>query len=539
MARHNKFFTLLVFGIFGFLYFHLATNMLQIKTDGWYVGQINLYGDLVFHLSLINKFLASNSVQIDNPIFSGAKVGYPITADWITAIIAKSTSLTFSLFVTTFIWGILGIYVARLFIKTFIKNERIVFLSLLLFFVNGGFGFYYFFQDLFVSQKPLIQFLLSMPEQYTDIKEKGYWWINTYLAYFLPQRGFLLAFPITLLALVLLYRGLQKNSAKYICLAGLLCGTLPLVQPHSLLLIFLLSLMFFAIELLKNRNEARIKNWLIFGLITTIFSIPILKSLFDQSLSHFVFAPGWTSQENIIWFWFKNLGIFGPLLIISIFWIYNKNRHYFYLYFPFLMIFVLSNIFIFQPWNFDNSKLLVYWFFTSCILVAYFLYDNFFTETLLKKIIGTVLVSLMIFAGALDLFRTFTPVTNYKIFSNDDIKIASAVKNKTSSSAVFVTSSIHNHPVSALSGRSTLLGFHGWLWSHGIQFNSRANDLKTIYLGGSEAEQLIKKYKINYVTIGPPEKSEFSINYSYFNKFPVAIENTEWKIYDVKDSGSR
>lgn len=512
--------------------------MLQIKPDGWYVGHINLYGDLVFHLTLINKFISSNKFLIDNPIMAGTKVGYPILADLITAQISKITNISFALFITTFSIGLLGIYTARLFIKNFIKSEKIVFLSLLLFFVNGGFGFYYFFRDLLFSQEPFLQFLMNMPRQYTDIKESGYWWINTYLAYFLPQRSFLFAFPITLIVLILLYKGVRTDRMKLFLLAGFLSGSLTLIQAHSLFLIFLISSTAAPFVVFKSKKKRiAIVNWLVFAIFSILIAIPILNTISSpQNFLHFLqYKPGWTSRENIIWFWFKNLGMFGPILIVSLIWLYQKSRNLFLCYLPFLAVFILSNIFILQPWDFDNSKLLVYWFFVSCIVVAYFLYHQFFREYLFKKIIGVILVFLMIFAGFLDIARTFTPITSYKIFSKSDIEIAGNIKKDTSKDSIFVTAQNHNNPIAALSGRSIFLGFEGWLWSHGVDYSRRQKDIRLIYLGGHEAESLIKQYAINYVTIGPQEKARFSINESYFQKYPNFTPGEGWQIFDVSN----
>ena len=110
------------------------------------IGHINLYGDLLIHLAFINKFLESNKILVSSPIFALDKPNYPIFADFITAQIAKITSIDFALFSSTFIAGILVIFTARLFIIHFIKNEAVVFLTLCLFLLNGGFGVYYFFQ---------------------------------------------------------------------------------------------------------------------------------------------------------------------------------------------------------------------------------------------------------------------------------------------------------------------------------------------------------------------------------------------------------
>lgn len=538
MTKSNRLFLAATFGIFGFLFWHFAKTMLQLKADGWYVGQVNLYGDLVFHLGLINKFLESNRVLVDNPILAHEKVNYPIFADFLTAQIAKITNIDFALFLTTFMAGLLVIFVARMFILNFIKNEKIVFLTLLIFFVNGGFGFFYLFKDFFLSGEPLTDFIFNLPHEYTDIKERGYWWINTYLAYFLPQRGFLFAFPITLTILSLLYWGVKNVKKSFFILAAILSGILPLVQAHSLFLIFLLCLFFVpaSIDHFKKKRKELIINWLVFLSITIILSLAIFRTISTNQPINFIrFDPGWTSQENIIWFWFKNLGIFAPTLIISLIWIFKKNRHLSLLYFPFLMIFVISNLFVFQPWDFDNSKLLIYWFFASCIIVAYFLYDQFFQESLLRKFLGTVIVFIMTFSGAIDLARTFTQVTNYRIFSNDDLEVAQLVKNLTPRDSIFVTAPVHNHPIPALSGRSTLIGYHGWLWSHGIDYQKRASDVSKIYQGGKTAEELITKYELNYVTIGPNEKEAFSINETYFSQYPAIDLTADWKLYDVSN----
>lgn len=537
MFKKIRLFPLATFALFGFLFLHFAKEMLQVRSDGWYVGQVNLYGDLVLHISFINKFLETGKVIVESPIYAGAKPNYPIFADFITAQIAKITTIDWSLFVTTFLGGLLAVYIARLFIKNFIRNEKIVFLALLLFFINGGLGFIYFFGDFITSNQNFFNFLFNMPNEYTDIKEKGYWWINTYLAYFLPQRGFLFAFPITITSLVLLYQGIKKEKTRYFLLAGLMSGVLPLIQAHSLFVIFLLSAIYLPVLLLVTKNRKKLAiNWLIFATTTASLALPLFRTISSSSnaLSYIRFDPGFTSEENIVWFWTKNLGLFAPVLVAALIWVFKNNRFLFLLYIPFLILFALSNIFIFQPWEFDNTKILIYWYFASSILVAYFLYDEFFSQNVSKKVIGSAMVVLMIFAGAIDIIRTFTPPTSYRIFTKSDLEVAQAVKNLTPKDSLFVTASNHNHPIPSLAGRSTLLGFHGWVWSHGLDWRQRAEDIKTIYQGQEMSQQLIAKYHVNYVTIGPEERSEFAPNENYFRQFPSIYIARDWSLYDVK-----
>lgn len=520
--------------IFGFIFWHLAKEMLQVRNDGWYVGQVNLYGDLVYHLALINKFLISPYVLVDSPILAGEKINYPIFVDYITSVIAKSTGVDFALFITTILGAALVLVIAKMFVKTYIKSDGVALITFFLFFLNGGFGFYYLAQDYIASQKSFLDFIFALPREYTDLKDLGYWWINSYLAYFLPQRGFLFAFPITLTVLLLLHKGFQKTSAKLYAIAGVLAGSLALVQTHSLFVIFLLCLYFVPITVLKTRNRKTIINWILFASATCLVSIPLFRSISSISnpLEFVRFDPGWTSKENFIWFWFKNLGLFAPIWLISTVWLFKKTK-LFFLYLPFIGIFVISNVWVFQPWEFDNSKLLIYWYFATCVVVGYFLWDTLFTGNYLRKSAGTLLVLVMIASGGIDIFRTFTKVSSYQIFSNSDLDVARQVELLTPSDTVFITASNHNHPIPTLTGRSTVVGFHGWVWSHGGNYQNRAADVTKIYSGGQDADSLIQKYKVNYVAVGPQELQEFSINLSYFQKFPQINLTPDWRVYDV------
>lgn len=532
-------FALATFSLFLFIFWHLSSRMLQIRPDGWYVGHINLYGDLVFHLGFINKFLVTNSVIISNPFFADVKPNYPIFADWFTAQIARLNNLSDSLFISTLTGGILTVFVCRVFIKKFIKNERVVFISLLLFFFNGGFGFYYFFKDFQLSNQNFITFIFNLPRQYTDIKDLGYWWINNYLAYFLPQRGFLFAFPLTLTILLILYKGTNRVLRKHFIIAGILAGILPSVQAHSLFLIFLLCLFFVPASIL-NKNKGRkelILNWIIFAAISGLIAFLIFNSISSgQNPLKFVkFHPGWTSNENLIWFWLKNLGLFAILLPISLTWLFKKDKSLLLLYIPFMGIFILCNILIFQPWDFDNSKLLIYWYFASAIIVAFFIEKYFFQKKIAYVISGVLIIIILTLSGSIDIFRTFTHVTSYQIFNRIDLQVAQQIKNLTPKDSIFITAFNHNHPIPVLSGRSTLLGFEGWAWSHGLNYEKRKADIVKIYLGGKEAEYLIQNYKISYVTIGPQEKNTFIINVAFFKNFPQIPLAPGWVIYDVSN----
>lgn len=522
--------------VFGFLFWHLGAITLKYRPDGWYAGHVNLYGDLLLHLAFISKFLQNDPLFTQSPIFASAKPNYPPMADFITAQIARLTGISNSLLIVTFIVGLVLIFSVRKLIFNFVKNETIVFITLLLFLFNGGFGFIFFFEDYLASGKPITDFIFTLPREYTNIQPEGYWWINSLLAYFLPQRGFLFAFPITLLVFHFLYQGIKHKKYHQILIAAVLTGVLPLFQLHSLIVIFFVCIFCAPASIfLTTKKPYLIKAWFVYGALSLIIVLPIFGLISDHTnaLEFIKYRPGWTSHENIFLFWFKNLGLFLPILLISLMWLFLKRKKLFLLYLPFVFIFIISNLFIFQPWDFDNSKLLIYWYFASCVVVSYFIYWNLLKDAWPKKLFAALLILIMTFSSAIDIFRTFTSVTYYKILSNTDIDIASQVKTLTPRNAIFITAHNHNNPIVSVAGRSTLLGFQGWVWSHGFNYYQREEDIKKIYAGVSNANNLISNYKISYITVGPMERQAFSINENYLKNFPVINLGEGWKIYDV------
>jgi hypothetical protein len=531
-------YVLATFGLFGFLFWHLGRAMLQFRPDGWYVGHVNLYGDLVLHLAFIMKFLETGNPLSPNPIMAGSKMNYPILMDYLTSLIARVTAIDTALFITTFTFTLAMVAIAGAFIRRFVPSERVVFLALLLFFVNAGLGFSYFFHDFFASGKTWPEFLMALPREYTDLKSHGYWWINTVLAYFLPQRGFLIGFPVVLAVLLLLHRGHRSGARGPFVLAGMLAGMLAIGHTHSLFVLFLLCLCYAPASVLRSEEKPQtLLNWALFAAVTAAIALPLFRAVssLDAPWRFIRVDVGWTSNERLLWFWAKNLGVFGPLLLVALIWLFRRERGLFLLYLPFLAVFIGANIWAFQPWDYDNGKLILYWFFVSTIVVARFLDATLFAGDWARAVLGVQLVLLMTFAGGLDLFRTFTPVSSYRIFSHEDLAVAARVRELTPPDAVILTASNHNHPVPSLTGRSIVLGYHGWLWSHGYDYSPRARDVAAIYAGSPELEALLARYRVGFVLVGPREREEFrDLNEDAFARFPAVELVPGWRLYDVR-----
>ena len=56
-----------------------------------------------------------------------------------------------------------------------------------------------------------------------------------------------------------------------------------------------------------------------------------------------------------------------------------------------------------------------------------------------------------------------------------------------------------------------------------------------MFKGGENTSNLLKKYHISYVVIGPSELRDFQANEEYYQShFPLAFQNQNYRIYDVR-----
>jgi uncharacterized membrane protein len=82
------------------------------------------------------------------------------------------------------------------------------------------------------------------------------------------------------------------------------------------------------------------------------------------------------------------------------------------------------------------------------------------------------------------------------------------------------------------------MGYPGWVFTYGFLYQQREKDIAVMFKGGAEAEKLLKQYKISYVAIGPSELKNLQANESYYaQNYPVAIQNQNYRIYDVRKLG--
>ena len=104
--------------------------------------------------------------------------------------------------------------------------------------------------------------------------------------------------------------------------------------------------------------------------------------------------------------------------------------HFCFFTFRSFLLFIVSNSIKLAPWEWDNIKVLIYWFVGSIPFVACFLAWLWAKDNLLKGVAVCCLITLTL-SGALDVWRVITGAINYKVFDKDAVEIADRIKLNT------------------------------------------------------------------------------------------------------------
>jgi hypothetical protein len=433
-------------------------------------------------------------------------------------------------------------------------------------------------------------------------------WYTPMLAWWLPQRPFLFGFAAVLCVLLLIVatRGDPRPQWGAFVVAGLLFGLLPLVHVHSFIaLLLVLPVM----ALMWRRTE-----WLALVALAVVLATPRLVQIAHGDHGAVALGnnfpwlePGWMSQAVSFtpphqgiglasvagavggglralvtpewWgFWFVNCGIVLPVMGLlgaatlsrlappesrphraarRVTGVVPDDLLRFCL--PFLAIFAICNVVVFQSWEWDNTKLFAYWYFGGALLVAA-LVVHWWRSGWWRATLGTLAFVSVIMTGTVVMLRflPWTPaqgasggaypwqsVGPYVWESADDRSLAAQVEQRTAPDAVILTLGRHNDPLMTLAGRRTVVGYTGWLWSYGIDYRARQADVGTMYQGcptgqtQCAATELMHLYGVSYVEI---PASQYLSQYQQGNlqwwssTFAAVARAGDVTVYDVRSA---
>ncbi|MGA8016042.1 MAG: hypothetical protein WCB85_09015 [Candidatus Dormiibacterota bacterium] len=426
-------------------------------------------------------------------------------------------------------------------------------------------------------------------------------WYTPLFAWWLPQRTLVEGFDTVLAVLLLLAvaLGAARVPGWDLAVAGVLAGMLPVIHVQSL---FALGIICIGLALMRWRPA-----WLVFAGAAVLVALPrtiqLLGAPHGAALTanrYPWFEPGWMSNAlgstalpqtisggNILagvgdvlrvpltgtfWsFWLVNLGIAVPLslavvLALVLSGLGRSLPHpglggvgrltdralaaipppLLRFFLACLSVFVLANIVVFQSWDWDNTKLLLYWYLGVALLVATIAVRLW--AGIWRRLLAVVLVASMVATGTLVVVRLIPHPTSpllgpFVLASAADEQLAGKLDARTASNAVFLipgSGSSWDDPVALLTGRPVVMGWTGWLWSYGLDYGPRQEDVDTAYQGcGTQSLDacptilsILRRYQVSYVEVDqtvPPQGSAWWAAQG----LPVTASAGSTVIYDV------
>ena len=559
---------LLFMNLYGVLRPDAAGNIYALHT---------VWADYPFHTSIISSLVYRDSFTfpLTYPQFLDLEMHYPFLMDFYSAVLMKAgLSLRGAIIIPNILFQI-TLFGLLFFLAYRLTGLKKVGALAVILFIFSGYPAPYLFESL------LPQFAVEF--------------LNPMYAVIMPQRTAIFGMAISFAVYILLYEALFKIEPdskgkskpkllyKELFLAGTLIGLLPYIHAHSFMATAFVSSALICIAAFKNGTNNRSSQYSAWKLpdktdlrvFMCVFAPLILLSL-PQILcirtgvtdNFFVFFPGWTEKNSelilgldwsflgafssvarsfllILYLWLLNLGILFLLLPLGLL---KSTRAVRLFYLPFLLLFVGANLVKFQPWYFDNYKLFLHWYALTVILAAVAIFWLCDSVSKRRKSISAfvfiALVSSCIFFGVGT--HVWMLEKDCQMWSGEELEVAEWVRDNTASDAVFLTGSAHNHPIPSLSGRQRVMGYEGWLWSHGMNWtciNARKNAELEMYKGDYT---LVKAYGVDYVCICAHERAfasdnHFVINYSAFGdptrfdlQFDEVIDGGSCRIYEVK-----
>ncbi len=529
------------------------TRMLWVGPDGWYSGG-GSWADLAMHSSFIHYFASQSSLALRSPIYAQEPTTYPFMVNFATALLIKGGwSIQAALIATGLPMAWISLQLLYWLLFRWYKHSLAAWMGVVVWCCNGGNGWWLAWKDWQKSGVSLLAFLRHLPEDYSIIRDLNLQWSNVVTTHILPQRGFAATLPVILLCLLLWWSVDQATLAhkhasqtrKWLLLSALLVGSLPWWYVHG----FLVALGLFAgLSAWWLWHKQLSWRWIATSWSLVIMcAAPQLLWQFTQSSGNNTpyLHLGWLAPRHGFWqFWWQNLGLALPVWAGGTIWLWWQRQLA-----PFIKIvvslltlcFVLCNIVIFQAYDWNNMKFMLLAYLAVAIIVAAAITNwwhdhqkTLITNTLKKVVLSIAVVGLCL-SGVLSLVKESQ--SNFVLVSNHDLQMARAVARSTPAESIFLTGNQHNHPIPMVAGRPTLMGYPGWLWTHGLSYQKLEQDIKHMYAGATDAPQLLALYHVDYVAIGPWEKSQFLVNQAFFDQhFPVKIESNGTTIYQINET---
>ncbi len=561
----HKVFLLVVLPIFAIISLLMYNHIMYPLPNGGISSGQSTYGDLAMHMGFITSIAEQQTFPPMYDLLPGIKLSYPFLIDSLSSsLYLFGLALRWALLLPSFAFAMLLSMGFTIFARTISGKTSVAVLSSVFFFLNGGLGFAYFFDGAKANPGNFTRIFTEFYKTPTNLNEMNIRWANTICDMIVPQRTTMAGWTVILFALWLLYMAVRNQKTSYFVLTGVIAGCMPMIHTHSFMALGIISAVVLRTTIGEQENKAAyFKKWLIFGVIATVMALPqLLVWTFNQTSGNSGFLQSvlkraggnWSSvyfwlnkNDPEWWFWLKNWGLIALFVIPAVLNTSRLNKKFFG---GCIAIFIIAQVIIFQPNDYDNNKLFYVVFMFAVIFTAEYLIKLFglmrasgrylFNTTQGmpgQYFLAAVIIAACTLSGSLTIGREFASAGQYHTFDKNDLEVAEFIKEKTPPRATFATGDWHLNPVCVLSGRNIFLGAGTFLGPHGYgnEIGRRTPIIRSIF----EAENagalrtVAAQNNIIYMYVGPVEQSKFKIKEEVLSSLTKIYDKAGRRIYQI------
>lgn len=499
--------------------------------DNLWVFSVNNLGDFPLHLTYVKLLASGCSFWPENPIFAGQPLTYPVGVDLLNSLLVLVGVDIYQ----GFVWvGLIASVCAAGALWRWGK----AFVVAGFLFAGGTLGFAFF------SRLELVDYQSDLAHQGLTVG-----WKSLPLALYVTQRGLLYALPAGLMLLASWRaRFLEPNRAvQRLPVWGeiLLYAAMPVFHMHTFLVLSVFAAWWFIAIESSRRHLALVVGS---SFLPATFLVWCVTGGFHGA-SMLGWQPGWMQGErgyqSAFSFWLVN---FGALPVLTA-WLVGRlvsqkgPRSDLAIVFPALAIFLTCCFIKFAPWEWDNTKLMI-WSYLAILPVLW------------RQLLSRMHVAhaaawcfLLFFSGAISLFGGMAghlvqgalesreqedqPTIGYAVGVRSEIAGVAFATRDIPSGDRFVAHPNYNHPLLEC-GRILLMGYEGHVSSHGIDYRERARIVDLIMKGEDGWREQARALGARWLFWGSQEEDAYPDSTRPWKTECALVAEGDWgAIYDL------
>lgn len=550
--------TVVFLAVFLSIHFRLISDTFFVDGAGNLRSTADGGGDICHHLTQISKFAFAPSFNFNEPTFFGNRISYHFILNMLKGwLLAWTGNWVVSVLWPVYLLALANAGLLFYVYKRVLKSNWLAIVAFLTFFLGAGTANWAVLRG--QPARRLIDFSAVFPRQNVDFGP-------VLSMSFLHQQAFFLGTLVFLLFLINLLRLKENQTGKSVIATGIFLGLLPIVHVHS----FIAAVVVLATEMALQLGRPaipRLKRLLSVAAIGAVLALPQVffllasKSVLGAHAKFVTFRLGWMVAEGIgsvkfptavrsvlstafLDFLWVNFGVLLPLFLACLV-VLIARRHLIatrekeqlsLLAGSGLAIFVAIQIIQFQPWDFDNNKVLVYFLLLTAPFMVWTTARFLGPNKLFRSVAVLVLLLAATFSGVVDIgCRLRTAKADLPIiFDVHAQRMAEYVRSNVTDSRPILSSTTHRNPVSSLAGRQVLVGYPGWLWAEGVDYASREWEIRKFYSEPSPDSPLLAKYGIKHILLDPMARNDYRADPAVFDRlFKKEFQVGDYSLYGI------